>query len=194
MQRDTLAALLVQPEDRPRRQGVSRFSFPDVLWRQAHLPPKRGGVGLASAGTVCECAFVAGVLACLSYLAQHRALLRAPADLSEACPLPLFDALRLAVAAMGVASATPASAPTLPTLLSASPSPAQRALAEGLWDRAYAVVLGLQSAPEERACVCSAAGAHAGDWLCCMPVTYALRAASRHFQLRPGHATRGRAP
>ena len=55
---------------------------------------------------------------------------RAPADLSETCPLPLFDALRLAVAAMGVASATPASAPTLPTLLSASPSPAQRALAE----------------------------------------------------------------
>ena len=140
-------------------------------------------MGLASAGTVCECAFVADVLACLSYLAQHRVLLRAPADLSETCPLPLFDALRLAVAAMGVASATPASAPTLPTLLSASPSPAQRALAEGLWDRAYAVVLGLQSAAEERARVCSAAGAHAGDWLCCMPVTYALRAASRHFQL-----------
>ena len=111
----------------------------------------------------------------------HAVLLRAPADLSEACPLPMYDLLRGAHAQLRVDSATPVQ--DLSPLLSGSTPPAQRVLSEGVWDRRQAAVRGLQPDDRERARVCSAAGQHAGAWLGAMPVSQRLRALPRMFQL-----------
>ena len=80
MQRTTLAALLMRPEDTTARAAATSSHFPRALYRQASLPPKRGGVGLACADAVCESAFIAGMLACSSYLSMFRRLLHACAS------------------------------------------------------------------------------------------------------------------
>ena len=71
----------------------------------------------------------------------------------------------------------------LTTFLSASPPPAQRALAEGMWVRRRAQVMGLQTDDVDRARVASAGGQHAGSWLACVPTSVDVRATARQFQL-----------
>ena len=52
-----------------------------------------------------------------------------------------------------------------------------------MWAVAYAGVLASQLDDVERSRVISCAGPFAGDWLGCLPVTIALRAVPRHYQL-----------
>ena len=154
--RDTLAALLTRHDRLARRAAASAADFPALVFQQAVSPPKAGGGALACADAVCEAAFLACTLACVVFLRAHAVLLRAPADLSEACPLPMYDLLLGAHARLRADSATPVQ--DLSPLLSGSTPPAQRVLSEGVWDRRQAAVRGLQPDDRERARVCSAAG------------------------------------
>ena len=136
---------------------------------------------MACAARVCECAYLAGVLSCLPYLREHAVLMHAPAsELGAGSALPTFDALRAAAAALAAASARPVD---LATLLSASPPPAQRALAEGMWTRVCASVRGEQLDDVGRARVLSAGGAYAGSWLEVLPVCVARRAVPSQYRL-----------
>ena len=178
-QRDSLAALLVSPTDAGRRRDADWRAQPQAVWSQASLPPSMGGVGLACATSVCECAYLAGVLACLPYIRRHATIMHAPSDLSATSTLPTFAALRVAAGALAVASGQPVD---LSTLLSASP-PAQRALAEGMWERVRAGVRGAQHDAGARARVWSTGGAYAGSWLDCIPVCAARRAVPSQYRL-----------
>jgi len=183
MQRRTLAALLERPLDLEARARADAAAdrFPLRVFRQAVLPDSLGGVGLACADAVCESAFLAGICACVSYVAVHAAALCMPSDLLSAdCALPTYDALRMAAAALSAHSSDPVS---LSSLLSASPSPAQRALAEGVWQQRREEVLGEQTDRAHRARVLSAGGPGAGAWLRGIPVTDRMRAAPAVFRL-----------
>ena len=176
---NSLAALLVCPRDAGLRRSVTASHFHANVWQQAVMPPSMGGVGLACAAMVCECAYLAGCLACLPYLRTHARLLHAPSALGPDSALPTFAALRAAARRVSSASAGPVD---FPTLLSASP-PAQRALAEGLWARARVALLGAQVDDGGRARVASCGGAYAGAWLDVLPLSVEQRATPEHYRL-----------
>ena len=91
-----------------------------------------------------------------------------------------MDTLRLAVARLGADSSDSVS---LSSLLSASPLPAQKVLAEGVWERRREEVLGEQEDRAHRARLLSVAGPGAGAWLRGIPVTDRMRATSAVFRL-----------
>ena len=78
MHATTLAALLTRP-GRPALRAASGDDLDPPVLQQAQLPPALGGVGLACSDAVCESAFLAGILQCLRYITEHRALLHTAA-------------------------------------------------------------------------------------------------------------------
>ena len=116
------------------RQATTGSSHDPSVYEQAVLPDARGGVQLACADAVCESAFLAGVCACFVYVVEHVAHLHVPSDISADSPLPLCEHLRRAAHLLSAASEDAGSAPSLSSLLCASPPPSQRDLAQGVWE------------------------------------------------------------
>jgi hypothetical protein len=181
MMRETVASLLTAPADTSARRAAREAEHDQCVYDRAALPCKLGGLGLGCMAWVWRCCFVSGVLSCLSYVREHAATYRLPADITPESRLPLIRALCAAARDVARDSATPVE---LPSLLPGSPKPpTQSALSGGVMEARRAELLARAPGAVEAAQFRSAGGQFAGHWVQAIPVATHWRARSRAYQL-----------
>ena len=163
MMRETVASLLTAPADTSARKAAREAEHDQCVYDRAALPCKLGGLGLGCMAWVWRCCFVSGVLSCLTYVREHAAAYRLPADITPESRLPLIRALCAAARDVARDSATPVE---LPSLLPGSPKPpTQSALSGGVMEARRAELLARAPDAVAAAQFRSAGGQFAGHWV-----------------------------